>query len=551
LVLERGAPRKTSDYAADMDELDYSIRLRLMQNIAEETITHRHSLRDPSVPVRQYGSFLPGSGVGGAGEHWNGHSFRFLETQFVLATHLREKFGAAHLPQNLAVQNWGVTYNDLEPHYWRAEQMLGVSGKAGNIRGQKIEGGNVFEGPRMNEYPLPPLKTTYVGLQFKEAVEKLGYHSYPHPAANASETYRNPDGVTRAGCAYCGYCERFGCMIGAKAQPTNTLIPVLAHRKTFAMRTGCWVRRVVHKDGHATGVQYVDASGEEVFQPADTVVLATFTLNNVRLLALSKIGTPYDPATAKGTLGKNLTHQVGGATTRIFFDRPLNAFMGTGALGQMIADFDGDHAFDTPEGPVRGGTISVGSSGNRPIASFGGYPAGAAKSNWGSEWKAASLEWRDKISGIGFTGEHLAYRQNFMDLDPVYTDKMGDPLLRFTLDWTEHEHRQAVYSAGVQLKIAKAMGVKYEEAHPVMRKYNVIQYQSTHIQGGAVMGASPETSVVSTHLQHWDVPNLWVIGASAYPQNASGNPTLTALALTFRAADALIAPHAKSTKEAA
>jgi gluconate 2-dehydrogenase alpha chain len=65
------------------------------------------------------------------------------------------------------------------------------------------------------------------------------------------------------------------------------------------------------------------------------------------------------------------------------------------------------------------------------------------------------------------------------------------------------------------------------------------------------MGASPETSVVSTHLQHWDVPNLWVIGASAYPQNASGNPTLTALALTFRAADALIAPHAKSTKEAA
>src|SRR6478672_2029411 len=108
---------------------------------------HRHSMRDTSVPVRQYGSFLPGSGVGGAGEHWNGNSFRFLETQFVLATHLREKFGAVHLPENLAVQDWGVTYNDLEPHYWRGEQMLGVSGKAGNIRGQKLAGGNVFEGP--------------------------------------------------------------------------------------------------------------------------------------------------------------------------------------------------------------------------------------------------------------------------------------------------------------------------------------------------------------------------------------------------------------------
>jgi len=402
----------------------------------------------------------------------------------------------------------------------------------------------------MSEYPLPPLRTAYAGLQFREAAEKLGYHPYPHPAANASEAYRNPDGIARPGCAYCGYCERFGCMIGAKAQPTNTLLPVLARRQTFTMRTGCWVRRVVHKDGRATGVQYVDAKGQEVFQPADAVVLATFTLNNVRLLALSKIGTPYDPITAKGTLGKNLTHQVGGNGTRIFFDRPLNAFMGSGALGMMIADFDGDHALDGSEGIVRGGTISVGSSGNRPISSFEAYPAGTVKTNWGSEWKAASLAWRDKVSGIGFTGEHLAYRHNFMDLDPRYTDKMGDPLLRFTLDWTEHEYRQRVYAAEIQMKIAKAMGVKFDETHPVKSKYNVVQYQTTHIQGGAVMGTSPENSVVNTNLQHWNVPNLWVIGASAFPQTASGNPTLTALALTYRAADAFIAPHTGRFKQA-
>jgi gluconate 2-dehydrogenase alpha chain len=551
LVLERGAPRKTSDYASGMDELDYAIRVRMMQNIADETITHRHSMRDPSVPVRQYGSFLPGSGVGGAGEHWNGNSFRFLESQFVLATHLREKFGAGHLPENIAVQDWGVTYNDLEPYYWRAEQMMGVSGKAGNIRGQKIEGGNIFEGPRSSEYPLPPLKTSYVGMRFKEAAEKLGYHPHPQPAANASEAYRNPDGITRAGCAYCGYCERFGCMIGAKAQPTNTLLPVLTRRKTFAMQTGCWVRRVVHKNGHATGVQYVDANGEDVFQPADEVVLATFTLNNVRLLALSKIGTQYDPITAKGTLGKNLTHQVGGAGTRLFFDHPLNLFMGSGALGMLFADFDGDNGLTGSEGIVRAGHIAVGSSGNRPIASFGQYPSGSATSNWGSQWKAASVEWRDRVSGVGFTGEHLAYRQNFMDLDPAYTDKLGDPLLRFTLDWTEHEHRQRVFAAGIQLKVAKAIGVKFEEPRLAPVKYNVVQYQTTHIQGGAIMGTSPGNSVVNTHLQHWDVPNLWVVGASAFPQNASLNPTLTALAITYRAADAFIAPHEKHSKGAA
>ena len=60
------------------------------------------------------------------------------------------------------------------------------------------------------------------------------------------------------------------------------------------------------------------------------------------------------------------------------------------------------------------------------------------------------------------------------------------------------------------------------------------------------MGQSPETSVVNPYLQHWDVSNLWVLGASAFPQNPSGNPTLTVLATTYRTADAFIARYLKS-----
>src|ERR1700683_3114477 len=77
LALERGKPQSLADYAMDMDELDYNIRLRMMQNIDEQNVTHRHSARDSAVPVRQYGSFHPGTGVGGAGEHWTGTVFRF------------------------------------------------------------------------------------------------------------------------------------------------------------------------------------------------------------------------------------------------------------------------------------------------------------------------------------------------------------------------------------------------------------------------------------------------------------------------------------------
>jgi gluconate 2-dehydrogenase alpha chain len=547
-VFERGGPRKTADYALTMDEVDYAIRLRMMQNIAEETITHRHSVRDAAAPVRQYGSFLPGTGVGGAGEHWNGRAIRFQPDCFVLATHLKERFGAARIPGDISVQDWSVTYDDLEPHYWYAEQMLGVSGKAGNIRGKIIEGGNPFEGPRTHEYPTPPLRNSYLGSLFEKAAKNLGYHPHPCPAANLSQTYKNPDGVTRPACAYCGFCERFGCMIGAKAQPTNTLLPVLERRKNFQLRAGSRVRRIVHKDGRATGIQFVGANGEEFFQPAAAVILASFTLNNIRLLYLSKIGTPYDPVTRKGTLGRNLTHQVLGGN-RIYFDKPLNSFMGSGSLDVRISDFDGDHGLTGDDGLLRMGTIYAASQGSRPIENFGAMPQGAVRRNWGSEWKKAALEWNDRVASISFSGEHLSYWHNFADLDPTYTDNFGDPLLRFTLDWTEHEHKQRDFAAKLAAKFAPEMGAKIDPFRPSTGKYNTVTYQGTHIQGGVMMGDSPASSAVNRYLQHWDMPNLWVIGASAFPQTAAPNPTLTVLALTYWSADALINRYLKNPEK--
>jgi gluconate 2-dehydrogenase alpha chain len=545
VALERGKPRGLADYAMDMDELDYNIRLRMMQNIAEETVVHRHSTRDRGVPIRQYGSFHPGTGVGGAGEHWTGMCFRFLPSVFTLRTHLTEKHGASRLPADLAVQDWGVTYEQLEPHYWYAEQMMGVSGKAGNLRGQLIDGGNIFESPRRNEYPTPALKNTHASSLFEKAARSLGYHPYPTPAANLSENYTNPDGVSRPGCAYCSYCSRFGCMIGAKAQPTNTLLPVLAKHKSFQLRTGSWVHRIVHENGRATGVQYTDVNGEEFFQPAEVVLLNSFTLNNVRLLYLSKIGTPYDPATGKGTLGRNLTHQVEGGI-RIFFDKPMNLFMGAGSCGQRFSDFDGDNNLTEKDGILRYGMLSFNAQGNLPIGAFGAMPPGTAKSNWGADWKAAAIKWYDRAAQLNLYGEHMSYRQNYMDLDPTYTDKFGDPLLRFTLDWTEHENKQRDFAYQLAAKMAPAMGAKVDPTRPSHARYNVINYQSTHIQGGAVVGASPETSVVNPYLQHWDIPNLWVIGASSFPQTAAGNPTLTVMAMTYRAADAMIGKYLKN-----
>jgi gluconate 2-dehydrogenase alpha chain len=549
VVLERGRPRKTDDYGEDMDELDYAIRLRMMQDASLETVTLRHAASQRALPLRQHGSFLPGSGVGGAGEHWAGVFPRFLPDCFELLSRSIEKYGSKRLPEDHSIQDWGVTYDELEPHYTRAELLLGISGKAGNIRGKQIDGGNVFEGWRSAEYPTPPTKIPYFSSLFRDAAKVLGYHPYPNPAATPSQAYTNSDGVARAGCSYCGYCGRFGCMIGAKAQPTNTLLPVIQKRKNVSIRSGAWVRRIVHDTtqggGRARGVSYSDATGEEIFQPAQLIVLASWTLSNTRLLLLSHIGEPYEADSGKGAVGRNLTHQVFFPAAKAFFDKPLNRFMGSGAAGVCVSDFDGD-LFDHGRLPfLRGGALKATSEGSQPIANFGAVPQ-TVKAQWGSEWKKAALHYYDSAGSIVFSGEHLAYKGNYMDLDPVYKDKFGDPLLRLTLDWRENERRMAEFLTAKAVEIAHEMGAKEVTPFPGLRSYDGTRYQSSHVQGGTIMGSSPDRSVLNPYLQHWQVSNLFVLGASAFPQNASANPTPTILALTYRTADAIVNRYLKN-----
>lgn len=553
-VLERGKRRESADYPGTMDELDYAVRLHMMQDLSLETVTVRHDSTRRASPMRQYGSFLPGTGVGGAGEHWNGICPRLLPDCFELLSRTVEKYGARRLPADHSIQDWGVTYDEMEPYYTRAENMLGISGKAGNIRGKRMAGGNIFEGWRSAEYPTPPTKIPYFSALFSDAAKALGYHPYPSPAANLSEPYTNPDGISRSACFYCGFCERFGCMVGAKAQPTNTLLPLIQEKKNISIRSGASVRRIIHsaasRGKRARGVTYLDDKGEEVFQPAELVFLASWTLNNTRLLLLSGIGEPYNTQTRTGTLGRNLTHQVSLPAATAFFEKPLNRFMGAGAAGICINDFDGD-VFDHSELPfLRGGHLVAMSMGYRPIANFGIVPR-SVKASWGSEWKEAALKCYDRTGVIGFSGEHLAYKSNYMDLDPTYKDCFGDPLLRFTINWGDNERKMAEFVTPKAVELAHAMGAKEASSFPGLKDYDANRYQFTHIQGGTIMGKSPENSVVNPYLQHWQVSNLFVLGASTFPQNSSAHPTLTVLAFTYRTADAIIDRYLKSPSQLA
>ena len=547
LALERGPFRNTiPDFAPThiQDELRYAVRKTIFEDPDRQTLTFRNSPSQLALPMRQLGSFNPGIGVGGAGVHWNGMHWRALPDDFRMRSHNEQRYGKDFIAADMTLQDWPVSYDDLEPYYDKFEYLCGISGKAGNLNGAIQDGGNPFEGSRRREFPNPPLKRSAAGMKFDAAAKSLGLHPFPCPAANTSRPYVNSLGVQMGQCTYCGYCEWFGCGNYSKASPQTTVIPVLLQRSNFKYRTHANVTRI-NRDStgkHATGVTYVDAQGREFEQPGDIVMLCAYSLHNVHLLLLSGIGQPYDVATGKGVVGRNYSYQVSDSV-EVFFDDIVNPFMGAGALGQVVDDFNGDNFDHAPHGFIGGAYIALWTTGGRPILQHY-LPKDTPK--WGSAWKRAMHDNYLRAQTMQVHGAMMSYRDNYLDLDPTYRDVYGNPLLRLTCDFHDNEHKLGNYVTDRAVEIAKAMHVRTYNRNTRDGHYSIEPYQTTHNMGGAIMGSSPDNSVVNRYLQSWDVPNLFVMGGGAFPQNPGYNPTGTVGALAYWAADAIKTKYLKS-----
>jgi gluconate 2-dehydrogenase alpha chain len=377
---------------------------------------------------------------------------------------------------------------------------------------------------------------------FAKAARELGYKPFPQPSGNLSTAYTNPLGMKMGPCTYCGFCEWFGCANYSKASPQTTILPHLIRKDNFSARANSEVLRIeVDKTGkRATGVVFVDASGEEWEQPADLVILSAFSIFNVQLLLHSKIGKPYDPVANVGTVGRNYSHQTVSSVNGFFDPKKynFNPFIGSGSIGMCVDEFNGDNFDHGPHGFVGGGYIGQVQTGARPIESTL-VPPGTP--SWGAEWKQTVKHYYLSTvkPGTGVHGGFYSYRDIYLDLDPTYKDRFGRPLMRITMDLKPNEVKQNKFLTDKFAEIIKAMGA--EKIAPVYRTapYDITTYQTTHINGGAVMGTDPNTSVVNRYLQSWDVSNHFVLGASAFPQNPGYNPTLTVGALAYWAADAI------------
>ena len=242
--LERGPRLKTADF--QLDELRYFQRKDLRPDTKRQPVTWRpdKNARARPLPILNYGAQ-----AGGGTVHYGAVSWRFHEDDFRARSQTIERYGASAIPQDSSLADWPLSDAELEPHYDKVEYEIGISGKAGNLQGRKVDGGNPFEAPRQREYPLPPLLKDQPSALFEAGARKLGYHPFSTPHAIISQPYKG-----RPACTYCTFCQSYGCYIGAKSSILVTKLPEADATGNFTLKTGAMCYRINSDGNRATGV---------------------------------------------------------------------------------------------------------------------------------------------------------------------------------------------------------------------------------------------------------------------------------------------------------
>jgi gluconate 2-dehydrogenase alpha chain len=524
--LEAGTWLTRRDFAPD--EIRNNVRdwPMAVQKCNREVPTHRINTTAPT--TRASGHVMMNA-VGGTTLHYWAQSWRLNPWDFKVVRETRRRYGASRVPQGSTVEDWPFGYEELEPYYDRVEREIGVSGQAGNVKGRVDKRGNVFEGPRQREYPMPPLRGTGFTELMTTAAGKLGWHAFPGPAAVNSVRYQD-----RSPCMYHGFCNRGGCHVDAKNGPNVTTIPRAQKTGRLQVVTRAHVRRInVDDRGRATGVTYV-TDGVEYFQPAKVVLLASYTYENSRLLLLSTSKAfPKGLANNRGQVGRHYISHNTGASVTALFPFNLNTWYGLPAQGVAVDNFADDNFDHAGLNFIGGGNLWIFSD-RRPI-SAANMPTFGRVPGWGAQWKAFVKENCDRTNTAYLQKTTLPYEDNYLDLDPAVKDPLGDPVLRITADYKDNERRISAFIQDKMEAWYRAAG-----AIDILRGGQGTMGLNTHAYGGTRMGDNPETNVVNRYGFSHEVPNLGVLGASVMGTSGAHNPTLTVQALAWRTAEYLV-----------
>jgi choline dehydrogenase-like flavoprotein len=443
--------------------------------------------------------------VGGGTATYGAMAWRYLPTDF----HMKSTYGC---PEGSTLDDWPITYEELEPYYSKAEWEIGVSGD---------DSGNIFKGPRSRPLPMPPLPPNEEYRVLHAAAKRLGWHPFDIPMLRNSIPYNG-----RPPCMRCRWCVGFLCEVNAKCGTQNTVIPTALATGNCELRTDVMVKEVVLDDrGRATGVDYFDADGHLQTQEADLVVVACAAVESARLLLNSKhrlhpngLGNRYD------WVGRNLQgHTYTGAVGR--FEADVYDDLGPGAA---IALCDFSHG----NKGLRGGAMLANEFIRLPIQMLGGnLPPKTPR--WGAGHKEAMRRlYRKTISVKGPTQEMPMFDSR-VQADPRVKDRWGIPVAR--MSGGRHPHSIEIANAmaekaAIWLREAGAVEVWTGKAGPGLSG-------GQHQAGTCRMGNDPKTSVVNRYCQIHDVDNVFVVDGSVHPNNGGFNPALTIMANAYRVSE--------------
>ncbi|MCB1670926.1 MAG: GMC family oxidoreductase [Gammaproteobacteria bacterium] len=448
--------------------------------------------------------------VGGSSAHFSGNFWRLRPVDFMERSLLGEIPGTNFT-------DWPITYEELEPYYTKVEWEIGMSGLAGP-----------WDPPRSRDYPLPPLPVKSSGVLLERAAKKLGWTAYPEPHAILSKPFNG-----RPGCVNCGFCLGFGCEVGAKSSTAVAMMPQALASGNCELRTGCTVSRVDTDDnGRVTEVVYWEEDGTVQAQKAKAVVLCANGAETARLLFLSESSRhPDGLANASGMVGRNLMFN-GSSSVAGLFEHPVNAYKSVPTT-RVIHDF---YSIDPSNGFYGGGGIDARhlSRGLPMSAALGtGRFSGA---RWGSQFKKdIAREFTHACSFNGHTTS-LPLSSNNVTLDPDVKDKWGRPALRTTFMNHPDDFKTMKFFLDRSVELMEAAGATQISANYEMEG----QTGGVHLLGTCRMGNDPATSVVNKYNRAHDVPNLFMVDGSSLVTSGRGQPTMTIMALAFRAADHMI-----------
>jgi gluconate 2-dehydrogenase alpha chain len=518
------------EYATDFapikyDEWGISWNRKFDHPLTLSTFTMRNNVNQFALPVRRYTSgqvHSGGHGVGGATQHYGGDMGRYADWVYTMYSSTVSRYGLPFL--NAAVPNQDIFdypytngYTDVVPYYLDWEQAWGITGT----------NENPFM-PMAGNFPMPPAPLTPTALAYQAATEALGYNPIPAPTSLASQPYVNQYGIQVNECLYDGWCGEgcnYPCEVGAKANSAYRTIPAAIATGNLDLRVNSYVFRLdTNSSGQIIDVRYYDAMGNIHIQPATVFANALWGYNVVRLLALSGIGTNYNPATVTGTLGRGIAQPTGG---------PSRSATGTVAIGGnsypsgngkggaiQILDLADDNYDHTGKNYIGGSRMMIGiymGSGPGNLAIAGSSSA----ANIGSKYKASQqnkyLVTKQTLS-FAPSGMFPSVTTNYADLDPHYTDLYGDPLIRQTMDVVANGTNCSNDQAAAYEAILTKMGATNVTLGAVSAPLSShITNWSAHTRGGARIGTDPSTSVFNAWGQHWNAVNLFAAGEITLP----------------------------------